>query len=163
MGIIKSLRMIKKEYFMRILSIALLSILLTASTVIAEFTLRSGVYRLNQLAAVKSNALSERKAVAFLYSDEKSFCIQCGRSSVQAMETLEGSCIVVYVDKSDTAKLPQQVKDALRSPEAGRYIPAVVVMSYDLKKVIAVVPYARGEAYKKLLSEARGKILSYGK
>jgi len=153
----------KKEYFIRILSIALLLILLTVSTGIAGFTLRGGVYRMNQLDAVKSHALSERKPVAFLYSDENSFCLQCGSSSLQAMETLESSCIVVYVDKSDAAKLPQQVKNALRSPEAGRYIPTVVVMSYDLKKVIAIVPYARGEAYKKLLYEARGKIILYGK
>ena len=70
---------------------------------------------------------------------------------------------MVYVDKSDATKLPKQVKNALRSPEAGKYIPTIVVMSYDLKKVIAIVPYARGEAYKKLLSEAKEKILSYGK
>ena len=55
---------------MRILGIALLSILLAASTVIAGFTLKSGVYRMNQLDAAKSDALSGRKAVAFLYSDE---------------------------------------------------------------------------------------------
>jgi hypothetical protein len=78
------------------------------------------------------------------------------------MEILACSCVLVYVDKSDAAKLPNQVKNALRSPDAGRYIPMVVV-SYDLKKVIAIVPYARGDAYKKLLSEAKEKILSYGK
>jgi hypothetical protein len=42
---------------MRILSIALFSILLAASTVIAGFTLRSGVYRINELDAAKSDAL----------------------------------------------------------------------------------------------------------
>ena len=148
---------------MRILSIALFSILLAASTVIAGFTLKSGVYRINELDAAKSDALSGRKAVAFLYSDENTFCTQCMSASLQAMETLAGSCVVVYVDKSDATKLPKQVKNALRSPEAGKYIPTIVVMSYDLKKVIAIVPYARGEAYKKLLSEAKEKILSYGK
>ena len=148
---------------MRILSIALFSILLAASTVIAGFTLKSGVYRMNELDEAKSDALSGRKAVAFLYSDENTFCTQCMSASLQAMETLAGSCVVVYVDKSDAAKLPEQVKNALRSPEAGKYIPTVVVMSYDLKKVIAIVPFARGEAYKKLLSEAKEKILSYGK
>jgi hypothetical protein len=148
---------------MRISSIALFSILLAASTVIAGFTLKSGVYRMNELDAAKSDALSGRKAVAFLYSDQNTFCTQCRSASLQVMETLSGSCVMVYVDKSDAPKLPKQVKNALRSPGAGKYIPAVVVMSYDLKKVIAIVPYVRGEAYKKLLSEAKQKILSYGK
>ncbi len=148
---------------MRILSIALFSILLAASTVIAGFTLKSGVYRMNELDAAKSDALSGRKTIAFLYADENTFCTQCISASLQAMETLSGSCVVVYVNKSDATKLPRQVKNALRSPEAGKYIPAIVVMSYDLKKVIAIVPFARGDAYKKLLSEAKEKILSYGK
>jgi uncharacterized membrane protein len=148
---------------MKVLCIVLFSILLTASTTIAGFTLESGVYRMSQLDAAKSEALSGRKAVAFLYSDEKSLCIQCGKSSRQAMETLASSCVIVYVDKSDAAKLPKKVAYALRSPQAGKYIPAVVVMSYDLKKVIAIVPYARGEAYGKLFSEAKEKILLYKK
>ena len=148
---------------MRILSIVLFSILLTASTAIAGFTLKSGVYRMSELEAAKSAALSARKAIAFLYSDENTFCTQCVQASLQAMETLAGSCVVVYVGKSDAAKLPDQVKNALRSPAAGKYIPTVIVMSYDLQKVIAIVPYARGDAYKKLLSEAKGKSLSYGK
>ena len=84
---------------MRILSIALFSILLAASTVIAGFTLKSGVYRMNELDEAKSDALSGRKAVAFLYSDENTFCTQCMSASLQAMETLAGSCVVVYVDK----------------------------------------------------------------
>jgi hypothetical protein len=148
---------------MRILITALFSILLVASTAIAGFTLKSGVYRMNKLEAAKSEALSGRKAIAFLYADENTFCTQCVSASVQAMEALSGSCVMVYVDKSDAAKLPDQVKNALRSPEAGKYIPTLVIMSHDLKKVIAIVPYSRGEAYKKQLSEAKAKILSHEK
>jgi hypothetical protein len=148
---------------MRILSIALFSILLAASTVIAGFTLKSGVYGMNEFDAAKSEALSGKKAVAFLYSDKNTFCTQCTSASLQAMDTMIDGCVVVYIDKSDAPKLPEEVKNALRSPKAGKYIPTVVVMSYDLKKVIAIVPYARGEAYKKLLSEAKEKILSYRK
>jgi len=148
---------------MRILSIALFSILLAASTAIAGFNVQSGVYRMDELDAAKSDALSGKKPIAFLYSDQKTFCPLCIGASRQAMETLADSCVLVYVGKSDAAKLPHQVKNALRSPEAGKYIPVVVVMSYDLRNVIAIVPYARGEAYKKLLSEAKKKILSYEK
>ena len=148
---------------MRVLSIAIFSILFAATAAIAGFTLKSGVYRVNELDAVKAEALSTKKAIAFLYSDESTFCTQCSGASVQAMETLAGSSLVVYVDKSGATKLPKQVQTALRSPEAGKYIPVVVVMSYDLRKVIAVVPFARGDAHKKLLSEAKEKILSYGK
>jgi hypothetical protein len=152
-----------KGDIVRILSIALFSILLAASTVIAGFTLKSGVYGMDELDAAKSEALSGRKAVAFLYSDKNTFCTQCTSASLQAMDTMIDGCVVVYIDKSDAAKLPEEVKNALRSPKAGKYIPTVVVMSYDLKKVIAIVPYARGEAYRKLLSEAKEKILSYRK
>jgi hypothetical protein len=153
----------QKGYYMRIFGIALFSVLFAASTVIAGFTLQSGMYRMNQLDAAKSDALSRKKAVAFLYSDEHTLCTQCTSASLQAIETLAGSCVMVYVSKNDANKLPAQVKSALRSPDAGKYIPAVVVMSNDLKKVIVIVPFARGEAYKKLLSEAKEKILSYGK
>ena len=148
---------------MRTLTIALFSILLAASTVIAGFTLKSGVYSMNELDTAKSEALSAKKTVAFLYSDKTTFCTQCASASLQAMDTMIDSCVVVYINKSDATNLPEEVKNALRSPEAGKYIPTVVVMSYDLKKVIAIVPYARGEAYKKLLSEAKEKILSYRK
>jgi hypothetical protein len=136
---------------------------LAASTVFAGFALKSGVYSMNELDAAKSEALFGRKAVAFLYSDKNTFCTQCASASLQAMDTLIDSCVVVYIDRSDAIKLPEEVKNALRSPKAGKYIPTVVVMSYDLKKVIAIVPYARGEAYRKLLSEAKEKILSYRK
>jgi hypothetical protein len=148
---------------MKIMSIVLFLSLVAVSTVIAGFTLKSGVYRMNHLDAAKAEALSGRKAIAFLYSDENTFCTQCGSASLQAMETLAGSCVLVYVDKSDATQLPNRVKEALRSPDAGKYIPAVVVMSYDLKKVVAIVPYAKGEAYKKLLSGAKEKILSSGR
>ena len=46
-------------------------------TVIAGFTLKSGVCRMNELDEAKSDALSGREAVAFLYSDENTFCTQC--------------------------------------------------------------------------------------
>ncbi len=118
---------------------------------------------MNQLDAATSYALSAKRAVAFLYSDETTFCTQCSSASVQAMESLTGSCIVVYVDRSTASGLPDKVKNALRSPKAGKYIPSVVVMSYDLKKVIAIAPFVRGDAYKKLLSETKEKILSYEK
>ena len=153
----------QRENMMKIIGVASLSILFAVSTVIAGFTLKSGVYRMNRLDAAKSEALSGRKAVAFLYSDENTFCTQCGSASLQAIETLAGSCVVVYVDKADATKLPEQVQNALRSAKAGKYIPVIVVMNYDLKQVIAIVPYARGESYKKLLSEAKENILSHRK
>jgi len=152
--------MIRKGDIMRILGIVLCSILLAASTALAGFNLKSSVYRMDELDAAESAALSGRKPIAFLYSDQKTFCTLCIGASRQVMETLADSCIMVYVSTSDAAKLPLQVQNALRSPEAGRYIPVVVVMSYNLKKVIAIVPYAKGEAYKKLLSEAKKKIAS---
>ena len=145
---------------MRLPGIVLFSILLAASTALAGFNLKSGVYHMDELDAAESAALSARKPIAFLYSDQKTFCPLCIGASRQVMETLAGSCVVVYVSRSDAANLPQQVQNALRSPAAGKYIPVVVVMSYDLKKVIAIVPYAKGEAYKKLLSEAKKKVLS---
>jgi hypothetical protein len=124
-----------KGDIVRILGIAIFSVLLAASTVIAGFALKKGVFRIDQLDLAKSDALSRRRAMAFLYSDENTFCIQCSRESVQAMETLADSCIMVYVAKSDANKLPVQVKNALRSREAGKYIPAIVIMTFDLKKV----------------------------
>ncbi len=148
----------------RILIITLFSVLFAASTALAGFALKSGVYRMSQLDAAKSEALASKKAMAFLYSDEKTFCSSCGGASTLAMEMLSGSCVVVYVDKSEGTQLPKQAQTALRSPQAGKYIPSIVVMSYDLKNVIAIIPYASsGEAYKKLLAEAKRKILSYGK
>jgi len=146
---------------MRILSIFLFSILLAASTAFAGFALKSGVYSMNELDAAKSAALSGKKPIAFLYSDKNTFCSQCASASLQAMDTLTDSCVVVYIDRSDAINLPEEMKSALRSPKEGKYIPTVVVMSYDLRKVITIVPYARGGAYKQILSEAKKKILSY--
>ncbi len=84
---------------------------------------------MKELDAAKSEALSGKKAVAFLYSDKNTFCTQCASASLQAMDTLIDSCVVVYIDRSDAINLPEEVKNALRSPKAGKYIPTVVVMS----------------------------------
>jgi len=118
---------------------------------------------MDHLDAARSEALSGGKAVTFLFSDETTLCTLCSDASRQAMESLSDSCVMVYVNKRDAHNLPDIVKSALRSREAGIYIPKVVVMSYDLKKVIAIVPFIRGEAYRKLLAEAKNKILSYEK
>jgi hypothetical protein len=129
---------------MKILSIAFFSILLTASIAMAGFTVKSGVYRMDQLDDAKAEALSSGKPVAFLYSDENTTCPLCAGASKNAMEALSDRCVIVYSEKADWAKMPKPVRTAIHAPEAGKYIPKIVVMRPNFKEVIVIVPYARG-------------------
>ncbi len=146
---------------MRSLIIAFLSTLLTASVVMAGFSLKSGVYRMDQLDEAKAEAHSTGKAVAFLYSNEKTTCPLCAGSSQYAMEQLMDSCVVIYAARDDWAKLPKPVRAAISAPAAGKLIPKIVVMNPDLKEVIVTVPYARGQEYKLRIYEAKEKISRY--
>ena len=146
---------------MRSLTIAFFLMLLVASIAMAGFTLKSGVYRMDQLDDAKAEALSSGKPVAFLYSDKNTTCPLCAGASKNAMETLASSCVIVYAEKADWAKMPKPVRTAINAPEAGKYIPTVVVMSPNVKEVIVIVPYAQGQEYKRLLYAAKEKISRY--
>lgn len=143
---------------MRSLAIAFFFTLLTASIAMAGFSLKSGVYRMSEMESAKAEARATGKPIAFLYSDENTTCPLCAGSSQYAMDALAESCLMVYADEKDWAKLPKKVRAAIRAPEAGKYIPTIIVMSSDLEKVIVIVPYVRGDAYYNLIAEARIKI-----
>ncbi len=131
---------------------------LAASTALA-FRLPGGVYRLNALKDAEEKAKKTNKPITFVYTDEDTTCPYCEEASLDAMKSLKLRTVVVYVHANkEWDLLPPVVKDAVNSPEAGKYIPITVIVDADMKKVNAIVPYAREKRTRsKLFREAMKK------
>lgn len=81
------------------------------------------------------------------------------------MDAFGKAGIVIYAaSPKDRESLPDVVREAVFSPDAGKYIPRTVVVNPDISEVIAIVPYAREESErKKLFADAFRKIAQYAK
>ncbi|MFA6033720.1 MAG: hypothetical protein WC889_12540 [Myxococcota bacterium] len=108
----------------------------------------------------KAKAARNSLAVAIIYTNEKTDCPKNKRASLAAADRLSDLAVVVYADSDndDWGKLPKLVQTALKSKEAGSYIPKVVVTDAKVKKVIVVVPYADEAGYTELLRQARARV-----
>jgi hypothetical protein len=139
--------------------VVLMTAVLLSSQAVAGFRIDKSVYRMDKLESAQAKAKSEGKPMTFLYTDENTTCGLCSGASVNLMDTLRKKTVVVYADSSlDWAKLPGVVQEALRKPEAGKYIPKTVILDSELTKVITIVPYARGSEQDKLLKHAKKEI-----
>ncbi len=133
--------------------------LLAASAAVAGFRLPPGVYRMEAYSEAATRAQQLKKPLAILLSDENSSCPLSDSASLDAIKKLRLRTVVVYAhSRKDWDSLPGIVKSAFRSPEAGKYIPIVIVVDAEVKKVLAVIPYAREERERaKLFREAMRK------
>ena len=134
-------------------------LLLTASSATAGFRLPPGIYRMEAFSEAVVRAKQSNRPLAILLSDENSSCPLSDSASLDAIKKLRLRAVVVYAhSRGDWDSLPGIVKSAFRSPEAGKYIPIVIVVDADVTKVLAVIPYAREERERaKLFREAMRK------
>jgi hypothetical protein len=125
----------------------------------ADFKMPKSVYRMSQIEEAKAEATSKGKAVSFIYTHEKTTCGLCEASSLNAANELKRKTVVVYADSdTESDKLPDAVQTALRTPEAGRFVPKIVIVDSELTNVLAVVPYARVDEQNQLLQKAQKKL-----
>jgi hypothetical protein len=125
----------------------------------AEFKMPKSVFRMNQLEEAKAAAQEKGCPITFISTHEKTSCGLCASASVCAAEELDKKTVVVYVDcDGEKPQLPKIVQDALRKPEAGRYVPKTVIVDPEITKVITIVPYATGAEQQTLLKQAKKQI-----
>lgn len=136
--------------------IVVVLILAVATRVQAAFKMPKSAYRMEALEEAKAEALEKRRPITFIYTTENTSCGLCAYSSKAAADTLRTKSVVVYANSDkDWAQLPGIVRAALSAPEAGRFIPKTVILDPEMTKVIATVPYARGQEQDKLLKQAK--------
>lgn len=119
----------------------------------------NSVYRMDHLEEAKSDARINTRAITIIFTHEKTSCGLCEAASLKAAATLSNKTVVVYADaNTEWGKLPPAVQDALRTPEAGPFVPQVVILDLALTKVLAIVPYATSDRYDQLLQAALKKL-----
>lgn len=142
---------------MRTIIAACLSILITTLAQ-ADFKMPENVFRMDQIEKAKAEAKSTSRAIAIVFTHEKTTCGLCQVASLKAARMLGEKAVVVYANSdSEWGKLPDTVQNALRSPESGPYVPKVVILDVHFKRVFAIIPSANGEEYDRLLREAMNK------
>jgi Na+-translocating ferredoxin:NAD+ oxidoreductase RnfG subunit len=116
-------------------------LLLVAFAAVAEFKLPAGVYRMDELGDARNRAARMKKPIAFLLSDESSSCPVTDKISLEAVKKFRLRTVVVYAhSKNDWNGLPETVRTAFRTSEAGKYIPKIVIIDPDFQDVLAIIP-----------------------
>jgi hypothetical protein len=126
-----------------IVLMVLLVLTLSASLASAAFDVPSHVYRIDQLQQAKEEARADDKQIVFLYSNEHTTCSLASGASISIMQRFKRNAVIVYICKEVWAKVPRIVREAIKSPEAGKFIPKTVVVDSGIMEVISIIPYER--------------------
>ena len=137
---------------LRITCLLLLGILMSGP-VRADFEMPKHVYRMNELEKAKAEAAAKGEPLAIIYTTEKTTCGLNRSASLNAADRLKSKAVVVYAEWGDKM-LPDVVREALTSPEAGKFIPRTVLVDAKMEKVLALIPYALGDEQNKLIKTA---------
>jgi hypothetical protein len=126
-----------------IVSIILSVLTSSASFTSAAFDIPSYVYTIDQLQQAKEDAKAGDKQIVFLYSNKDTTCALASRASTNIIQRFKDSAVIVYFCKDGWAKVPRIVREAINSPEAGRFIPTTVVVDSGMTEVVSIIPYER--------------------
>lgn len=121
----------------------LFSLTFSASLASAAFDIPSYVYDIEQLQQAKNEAKVGNRQIVFLYSNKNTDCPLASRASIGIIQRFKDSAVIVYIGRGGWAKVPRIVKEAINSPEAGRFIPKTVVVDTEIRQVVSIIPYKR--------------------
>ena len=98
------------------------------------------------LEKAKAVATTEKKSLAFIYTDKTTTCGLCQGAAAAYIDAVKSKTVIVYVDSkakdTDWQQLPAPVREALIP---GKFIPKIVVTDAAASKVTTSLTY---EAYK---------------
>lgn len=142
--------------------VAVLLSFVWASGAWGELEITKDIFRAPQMADAQAEARAKGKAICILYTDAGSTCPLAAQAARDAIDALDSRAVVVYVNaRGEREALPAVAKTALNSPESGKFIPKTVVLDAELAEVIVLIPYAKGEERKDLLSDAKRTITDW--
>jgi hypothetical protein len=127
-------------------SIVLMALLLLAfspSLALAAFDIPSYVYEIDQLQQARQEAKANDKEIVFLYSNKNTDCPLASKASINIIQRFKDSAVIVYICREGWARVPRIVREAINSPEAGRFIPKTVVVDSSMREVVSIIPYER--------------------
>lgn len=114
---------------------ALLLLLLTRMTALAEFKFPAGVFRIAQLNDAMNEAAKQKKPLFFVHSDETYTRSQMPELLQDALKAGNDWSVTVFVSLSETYSLPPPV---LSAPKGG-YLPIVFISTPEGDKVFKVI------------------------
>jgi hypothetical protein len=123
--------------------IALLVLEFSASMALAAFDVPDYVYQIDQLQQARQEAKADGKQIVFLYSNQNTDCPLASKASINIIQRFKDSAVIVYICREGWARVPRIVREAINSPEAGRFIPKTVVVDSSMKEVVSIIPYER--------------------
>jgi hypothetical protein len=91
----------------------------------------------------QEEAQADDKQIVFLYSDEHTKCSLASGASIRIIQRFKRSAVIVYICKDGWAKVPRIVREAIKSPEAGKFIPKTIVVDSGITEVVSIIPYER--------------------
>lgn len=151
--------MIRNFYIGTVIVISLLAFSVSA---FAGFSLPQDAYRMHELKGALKEAKSDGWALTFLLSDENASCPFTINQSNHVIKELSDDSIIVYCNpsKGEVNQCPSIVLQGLQSKRAGRFLPTVVIVSSDLRRIIDIVPggMVGDDQYLELLRAAKQKI-----
>jgi hypothetical protein len=120
--------------------------LMIAATASADTEFPRGSFEMADLDKAKASAATQKKAIAFIYTDKTTTCGLCQGAAAAYIDAVKSKTVIVYVDSKANetwwSKLPEPVRKALT---AGEFIPKIAVTDATASKVSASLTY---EAYK---------------
>jgi len=137
------------------LSLLLIACSLFSATVgNAALSLPGHVYQMEDIDEAIDEAKGWAQPIAFVYTDLDCGCSLAESATYDAFRVLRSDMTIVYAcSKNEWSTLPAVVKKALKTAESGRYIPKTVIVSTDMTRVLAIVPYIRNPDERLLVLE----------
>lgn len=133
---------------------AIISSLFLAAVCSAGLSLPGHVHQLEDIEEAVEEAKGWSQPIAFVYTDLDCGCSLAESASYDAFRELKRDMTIVYAcSKNEWSRLPAIVREALKTPESGRYIPKTVIVDARITRVLAVVPYIRDPAKRILALE----------
>ena len=121
----------------------LLVLMFSVSLASAAFDIPHQVYRIDQSQQAMEQARNDNKQIVFFYSNKDTNCPLASRASISIMQRSKYNAVIVYVGREGWAKAPRIVREAINSPEAGRFIPKTIVVDSGITKVLSIIPYEK--------------------
>lgn len=147
---------------MRIILGAFIFLVIQAGLTGADFDPPSGAFSGSEVTAAMERAKEDQRAILLMYYDYENGQPNWKRRSMEVLEDLDSSCVVVYVDSKELKQLSRQARRELSGNKLGTTYPRAVIMDASLDKLIFPIPQ-RDWAYSfdSTMKDAKREALSY--
>ena len=131
----------------RVLAALTFVFVLSVTPSFAEFSIPHYVYGIDGIDQAKRMAIMYGHPIAFVYTNKDTSCGLAASASIDAFKELRKVATIIYAcsgkEQNDWIHIPKIVKQAINSPDSGRFIPKTIIVDSDLSKVILMIPYER--------------------